>query len=137
MLRFWGMNWDTLHDLVALRERATRRPSEPDAAWTPSVDLLETDTAFLLVVELPGLAADEFQVSAVADGLVLTGERRNTTPAAQRYLRLERGHGRFSRAFNFGQAVDASAIVATFERGLLMITVPKAAVPADRRITIE
>lgn len=131
------MNWDTLHDLVALRERASRRPSQPDAAWSPSVDLLETATAFLLVAELPGLASDDFRVSATHDGLILAGERRSTGPAPQRFLRLERGHGRFSRAFSFGQAIDANAIVATFERGLLTITVPKLDVPADRRIRIE
>lgn len=131
------MNWDTLHDLVALRERATRRPSQPDAAWSPNVDLLETATAFLLVAELPGLGADDFRVSATGDGLVLTGQRRTSSPAPQRYLRLERGHGRFSRAFSFGQAIDANAIVASFERGLLTITIPKADVPSDRRITIE
>jgi HSP20 family protein len=130
------MDWDPLHELVALRDRSSRRPSQPDGAWTPNVDLLETEAAFVLVAELPGLKDGDLEITATSDGLVLAGQRRVLAPPAQRFLRMERGHGRFSRAFAFGEPIDVSGIKAHFDRGLLTITVPKAAPAPDRRITI-
>jgi HSP20 family protein len=131
------MNWDPLQEFVGLRDRALQRARQPDTAWTPSVDLLETESAFLFVIELPGLGAADFTINATSDGLSVTGQRPAVTPAPQRFFRMERGHGRFSRTFTFSEAVDANGIKATFERGLLNITVPKAASRADRRITVR
>ncbi len=131
------MNWDPLHDLVALHERGERRPPSGDGAWMPLVDLLETDGAFLIVAELPGLGADDFTITATADRLVLSGARRSAGTAAQRFLRLERGQGRFSRSFAFASPIDARAISAHFDAGLLQITVPKANGGSDRRIEVR
>jgi HSP20 family protein len=127
------MNW---RDLMALHERATRHPASQDGAWTPSVDLVETEAAFLIVVELPGLGPGDFSITAAADGLTLSGERPPMSPNPQRYFRMERGHGRFSRTFAFADAVQADGIRATFERGVLRITVPKLAARDTRRISI-
>jgi HSP20 family protein len=131
------MNWDPLQELVALRDRATRRPSSQDASWTPSVDLLETDASFIIVVELPGVEPDDFAISATTDGIVLTGQRRPLTPPPARFLRMERGHGRFSRAFAFAEPVDTSSVQASFDRGLLSILVPKGAPTSEGRIPIR
>lgn len=102
----------------------------------PLVDLLETDTAFLIVAELPGLGADDFSITATADRLVLSGARP-AGPAAPRFLRLERGHGRFSRSFAFASPIDVSGISARFESGLLQVTVPKASMGTDRRVEVR
>jgi HSP20 family protein len=130
------MNWDPLHELVALHERATRRSAGEESAWAPSVDLLETGEAFLIVVELPGIAAGDFSITASANGLVLSGQRPATIPAPKRFLRMERGHGRFSRSFSFGEPIDPAAVKATFERGLLQVCVPKAG-RIEERIAIR
>jgi HSP20 family protein len=130
-----AMNWDPLHELVALQERS-RQPIPPDAAWTPSVDMLETRDAFVIVVELPGARAEHLSITATQDGVVLSGERPAPAPPPQRFLRVERGYGRFSRAFNFAEPVDVNAIGAKFERGLLTITVPKAYPASEHRINI-
>jgi HSP20 family protein len=131
------MHWDPLHDLVVLRERSTRRPSAPDGAWAPSVDLLETDAAFLLIVELPGLGEADFSIRAAGNTVTLTGRRPAVVPPPVRYLRMERGHGKFSRSFTFGSQVAVNEIKASFDRGLLQITVPKTSSAGDRQqITI-
>lgn len=131
------MNWDPLHDLVALHERGERRPPGGDGAWTPLVDLLETDAAFLIVAELPGLGSDDFTITATADRLVLAGTRRAAGPTPRRFLRLERGHGRFSRSFAFASPIDVRGVAAHFDAGLLQITVPKASAGGDRRIEVR
>jgi HSP20 family protein len=130
------MNWDPLHELIALHDRSTRRPAPPDGAWSPSADLLETDAAFLLVVELPGLRPSDFSITASADGLVIAGQRPMISPAPQRYLRMERGYGRFSRTIAFAEPIAAGEVQARFERGLLIVTVPKAGPATTRRIAI-
>lgn len=137
VLRSGNVNWDSIHDLMALRERRARRTTSPEAGWAPPVDLLETEVAFVLVVELPGLGPDDFAISATQDGLVLSGSRPAPVPVPERYLRLERGQGRFTRTFSFGQAINTDRINAGFDRGLLTITVPKATSRAERRIPIS
>jgi HSP20 family protein len=130
------MKWDPLHELMSLHDRAARRSSPPDGAWSPNVDLLETREAFLLRVELPGLAPDEFSITTTGDGILLTGHRRVISPPPVRYLRMERGHGRFSRAFSFGTPVDTSKVQASYAAGLLTVTVPKLHQSGEHRIVI-
>lgn len=131
------MNWDSLSDLIALRERQSRRTAPPESGWAPSVDLLETDKTFVLFVELSGLSANDFTIAATPDSLTISGERPGATPLPERYLRLERGQGRFARSFSFGQSINPDQITAGFERGLLTITVPKAKTRAEHRIPIS
>jgi HSP20 family protein len=131
------MNWDSLHELVALRDRATRRQPTADSAWTPSVDLLDTAAAFFIVVELPGIDAADFSINAAGNKVVIAGGRQPVDPPPLRYLRMERGYGRFSRVFSFDEPVNTGAITASFDRGLLTVTIPKGLATADRRITID
>lgn len=131
------MIWDPLHELVSLHDRVNRRHGQGDAAWTPPVDLLETHDAFVLVAELPGFKAADVTVTATAGTLILTGERPPVVPAPERFLRIERGSGRFSRSFTFGEDIDVEAITATFERGLLTIRVPKASAGRHAHIVIR
>lgn len=131
------MIWDPLHDLVALHDRVNRRHGQGDAAWMPAVDLLETNEAFVLVAELPGFKVPDVTITATAGTLVLAGERPPAAPAPDRFLRIERGSGRFSRSFTFGEDIDVDGITATFERGLLTIRVPKASAGRHARIVIR
>jgi HSP20 family protein len=129
-----SMNWDPLHELLALHERTARRVSPQDSGWMPNVDLLETEAAFVIVAELPGFGPDDFAITATADGLTLSGQRA-PVEGTTRYLRMERGQGRFTRSFVFGEPVSANDIRASFDEGVLTVTVPKHA-PQKRRISI-
>lgn len=131
------MIWDPLHELVTLHDRVSRRHGQGDASWVPPVDLLETSEAFVLVAELPGFKAADVTITATAGTLVLAGERPLLAPAPERFLRIERSSGRFSRSFAFGEDIDVEAITATFERGLLTIRVPKASATRHARIVIR
>jgi HSP20 family protein len=131
------MNWDPLRGMVTLRGRPGRHPPLGEAAWIPSVDLLEAESSFLIIVELAGLGASDFSLTTSGNGLTLSGERPAPAGPAEGFIRLERGHGRFSRTFSFAEPVDVDAMQATFERGLLRITVPKARGADRRRIVIS
>jgi HSP20 family protein len=101
------------------------------------VDLYETPAQYVLVFELPGFGPDDFALSVSADALTLTGRRPGLEVPTQQYLRIERGQGAFTRAFNFPEPVDGTAVEAEFKEGILTVRVPKAGYVAPRRVDVS
>jgi HSP20 family protein len=127
--------WDPLQDLLALHERLNRLAGADEAGWMPPVDVSESPEYFTITAEVSGLSRDDIQL-VVQDGKVtLKGERPAGDARSVRFERVERGHGRFSRTFALPAAVDASAVSADLQNGVLTITIPKAS--GRRRIDIE
>lgn len=122
--------WDPLQDLLALQERINRLAGTDEAGWTPPVDIYETEARYVVTAEVAGLAREDLQIQLQDGKLTLRGERQSGEAASVRFERVERGHGRFVRAFVLPRAVDASAVTADLQDGVLTISVPKL---ADRR----
>ena len=74
--------------------------------------------------------------AATADGLTISGQR-SAIEGSPRYLRMERGQGRFTRTFVFGGPVVSRDIQASFEHGILSIRVTKSSPAQERRIAIS
>lgn len=92
--------------------------------WRPTLDLVETADAFLVLAELPGVRRDDVQLEVEGRWLELAGERR--MPGGERgFLRLEGSFGRFHRRLELPAAVDADGVVAELERGVLEVRLPK------------
>jgi HSP20 family protein len=107
---------------------ATLDRSEPVSAteWAPSVDVYECHDQLVIVVEVPGLAAEELKVVCRNRQIVISGERRSASPEHNvAFLCMERPHGRFSRAVPLALAVDIQRAVADLQGGLLTITIPR------------
>ncbi len=128
--------WDPLHDLLALHERMNRLGGESAPGWTPAVDMFEAADRFVINAELPGLARDDIHIEVQNDTVTLRGERCSKRPAQVRFHRVERGHGAFSRSFVLPQAIDADAMTAEFQDGVLTIVVPKIA-SNPRRVEVH
>lgn len=92
--------------------------------WAPSVDVLETEDAYLIFAELPGVRRDDIQLQVRDRRLELSG-RRQPLGENRNFLRMERSYGPFRRTFELGTPVDAGAISAGFEHGVLRVQVPK------------
>jgi HSP20 family protein len=122
--------WDPLQDLLALHERINRLAGSDEAGWMPAVDLYETPDRYVVTVEVAGLSRDDIQIHVQDGRLTLKGERPAHDPQSARFDRVERGHGRFARSFVLPQAVDAAAISADLDAGVLTIEIPKL---SDRR----
>ncbi len=106
--------------------------------WVPAVDVRETDEAYLLEAELPGLTRENISVSFEDGVLTLSGERRFQEESDEKtYRRIERRYGSFSRSFNLGRQVDAEKVEAAFHDGLLKISVPKTEAVKPRTIEIR
>jgi HSP20 family protein len=106
--------------------------------WTPPVDIEETENAYILRAELPGLTKDDLQITLENNVLRLSGERKVEKNVDQgNYHRIERVFGTFSRSFALPHEVDAEHVQARFENGVLTLTVPKAEQAKPRKIEIS
>ena len=127
--------WDPLRDLLALQEQIGQIVGTDAPGWTPPVDLYETGGAFVLTAELPGLTRGDIEIHAEETRVVIRGERTGHVPCEQ-YHRVERGHGRFSRAFLLPEPIDVEAVSADLKDGLLTVTIPKAGGRGARRVDV-
>jgi HSP20 family protein len=129
--------WDPLRDLLELHDHIGQLVGSDAPGWTPPVDLFETTDTFVLTVELPGLTRDQIDIHAEETLIVIRGERSGGQAACQQYHRVERGHGRFSRAFSLPEPIDVETVTADLKDGLLTITIPKAFGRGARRVAVE
>jgi HSP20 family protein len=127
--------WDPLRDLLAIQHRPDRFAPGP-AGWVPPVDLLETPDRYIITAEVPGLSREDVEIHMHEGRLTLSGTRRERGAAFEKYHRVERGHGTFSRTFQLPVPVDADRIVADLRDGVLTITCPKSTDPSARRIHV-
>ena len=118
-----------------LRDFFTPTPSTPATVWSPEVDIAENESAFLLSVSLPGIAREEVDLRFEDQQLILEGERKKED--GLHYLQQERRYGKFRRAFKIKTDIDLENIKATFQHGILTITLPKAESAKPKTININ
>ena len=110
-----------------------------NADWTPAVDIHETDKAYTLHVDVPGIAPKAIDVSMEKNVLAIKGERNNETSSeADGVRRIERQYGTFARYFTLPETADEEKIEANASNGVLTITIPKQkAASMTRRIDVK
>lgn len=128
--------WDPIRDLLAIQQRLDRFAPGPEG-WAPPVDLHETDDAYVLTAEVPGLAREDLQIHVHDGRLTLTGTRHERPVPCEQYHRVERGHGTFNRSFQLPLPIAVDRIAADLKDGVLTVTVPKSPEPAPRRIRVS
>jgi HSP20 family protein len=92
--------------------------------FVPAVDIWEDDQQVVIELDIPGCKLDGLSAEAVDGQLLVTGERAPSDGARRRY-RSERWQGRFIRSFTLPQGVDGGAISASYDDGVLTVTLPK------------
>jgi HSP20 family protein len=107
-------------------------------AWVPSVDIYETDQHEVVVkAELPDMKREDISVTFENNVLTLRGERKLSDEAANdRYQRLERFYGTFTRSFTLPSTVDAGNISATYKDGVLTVRLPQREEAKPRQISV-
>ena len=114
------------------------RGGAPSRRWIPAMDLVETADQYVLRADLPGLDDDDVNVQLEDNVLTISGERKAEHDDRQEgYYRLERAFGAFSRSLTLPEGVDADAIAATFDKGVLEIRIPKPEARRPRRVEIK
>ena len=132
------MAWDPLRDLRAWQEGLDRLTAQHGGAWAPPIDVYETDDAYVVSAEVPGLSRGDLDIAIEKSRLAIRGRRPD--PPGDRpvhYHQMERGHGAFARTFEFAEAVQPDAISADLRDGVLTIKLPKLTPPPTRRIQVQ
>ena len=105
--------------------------------WMPAMDLVETDDHFVLRADLPGLSEEDVNIEVEDRVLTVSGERKaEHEETKEGYHRVERAFGSFSRSLTLPDGVDAEAVSASFDRGVLEIRIPKPEQRKPRKISI-
>ena len=143
------MKWDPFRELEEVSNRLNRvfgRPLarlEPNemmtmADWTPSADISETDTAYLIKAEIPGVNKEDVKVSIENGMLTIQGERKmEKEEKGKKYHRIERSYGSFMRSFRVPDDADESAVKAEFKDGVLNVTLNKSAKAKPKAINVS
>lgn len=102
------------------------------------VDLTETKDAYLLKASLPGMKPEHITIEATADGLTIKGEQKESTELKEeQYLRKELHYGKVQRSFTLPLAIDPNKVEASFENGIVTVTLPKTEVVKPKTITLK
>lgn len=105
----------------------------------PEADVVETEREILVVMDTPGMSAENMDIGLENNVLTVSGERRSEwqEEGNQRFHLSERRYGSFSRSFILPRDVDQEQIQARFENGVLTVRIPKSEKARRRRIEIQ
>lgn len=143
------IRWDPWKDLIALQERMTRLLEESfgrlrreeglvSGAWTPAVDIYETENSLVVTAEIPGVSEKDIDVRIENNQLVIKGERKfEKETKEENYHRIERVYGNFYRSFSLPNTVDPDKVRAEYKNGVLKITLGKKEEVKPKQIKIE
>jgi HSP20 family protein len=138
-LAVFNRRWDRLFDDLASRHFV--RPLGSDWArgnWSPAINVLEKTHAIEITADMPGLRAEDVEVTVQDGVLTLTGERKfEEASEGETYHRVERGYGRFERTFNLPDTVDTDKIEARFKDGEMLVVLPKREETKPRKVNVK
>lgn len=103
----------------------------------PRTNLYDTDEAYVLFAEVPGLGDKDININVHQDVLTLSGERKSDIPEGYSVHRQERVPMRFSRSFTLPGRIDSDKVKAVVRDGILTVTLPKSPEARPRQINIE
>jgi len=145
-----SQQWNPLQDLVLLQDRmnrlfedATQRRTQADAGagdqferadWTPASDIYETESGYLIAIDLPGIDRQALEIDIDDNRLVVKGVREVTE---SRQHRSERPRGKFLRTYSVPGSVDQAKIAAEYKDGVLQISLPKRTEQKPKKIDIK
>lgn len=142
------VRFDPFREMRSLQDEVNRlfassfnRNSDNDivrGAWNPSVDIFENKDQIVLEAELPGIKADEVNISIENNILTIHGERKfEKKDEGDNFHRVERSYGSFTRSFTLPPTVSSENANAEFENGVLRLTLAKREEAKPRRIEIK
>jgi HSP20 family protein len=135
---------DTLFDRLSrdmwpMWNRGVEREAEGEELRLPRTNITETEKDYVFTVEMPGLSKKDVEVRIESDTLIVRGEKTEKTEKneGKEHIRREIRSTRFERSFYLGGNVDADAIKATMDDGVLTVTLSKRPEKVGRKIDIS
>ncbi|MDZ7717049.1 MAG: Hsp20/alpha crystallin family protein [Balneolaceae bacterium] len=107
-------------------------------SFVPGIDISETDNQFLISAELPGMTKEDIDISLDNGRLSISGERKfEQEEEGKTFHRVETRYGSFNRSFQLPDNVDEESIQATYDNGLLNISIDKSEDKVKKKIEIS
>ena len=132
--------WDLFRDLRSVEDEFDKiagRAFSRDT-WVPALDVRESQDRFDVTVDLPGLDPDDVNVTFEDGMLSISGKREfSAEDRGETWHRIERSFGTFARSMRLPQTADTERIEATFEKGVLTVSVPKTEQAKPRTIEVR
>jgi HSP20 family protein len=136
------MRWNPIREMIEMQRAVDRAFNENffnkadfREAWSLPVDAYATEDAIVLVANVPGIKPDDLNITLEGDTLTIRGEIKAEND--KRFLLRERVAGKFERVLTISTPVEANKVEATFENGVLTLTLPKAEAVKPRTIQIK
>ncbi|HEV8383005.1 MAG TPA: Hsp20/alpha crystallin family protein [Gemmatimonadales bacterium] len=127
-----------LNDAFGLAGLDSQFQDNVGASWVPPVDILEEPDAIRIMAEVPGVRPEDVKISLEGNVLTIHGTKQQLAEErTERVHRYERTYGVFERTFTLPATVDANNIKASYEQGVLTVTLPKMAEARPRQIHVE
>lgn len=139
------IRWNPAREMVRLSDAMDRMFED---SWTRQgqrrmdretrlpIDVYTTPSEIILMANVPGLKPDEVSITLEGDTLAISGEIKPPMENVD-YIFQERPYGKFNRTLTINVPVDVDKVEATFENGVLIITVPKAEAARPKTIKVE
>jgi HSP20 family protein len=122
----WSNLRDELNSLFDLPFLANSSRQDLFGGWSPALDLYQNSDNVVAVLELPGMQKEDIEISLHDGTLTISGERKRSSSNGEKAERTERYVGSFRRSVSLPVRVDANKVNATYQDGILTITLPKA-----------
>jgi HSP20 family protein len=109
-----------------------------NSVWMPPVDVFESGESIVLKADLPDVKKDEVDISIENNTLTLKGERKMEKETTEKnFYRMERSYGTFTRSFTLPPTIAPEKVEASFENGVLTITLPKREEAKPKQIQVK
>jgi HSP20 family protein len=109
-----------------------------DLGWNPSFEVRETDDAFLIKGDMPGIKQEDLEINLVGNNLQVSGSRAQEQEQDEgTWHTYERSYGQFSRTFPLPESADPDKVSCDLKDGVLTVVVPKQAGSAPQRRKIQ
>lgn len=141
------VKWDPFHEMTNLQHSINKLFDDRflkssdlglSQGWAFPVDIKETADSIVIKAEMPGLTREDVKITFSDNLLTIRGQRQKENKfEGERYLRVERSYGNFSRTFNLDFPVKAEEIKARFQDGILEVLLPKKEEAKPKEITID
>jgi HSP20 family protein len=107
-------------------------------SWAPAADIFETEHELVVKADLPDVDPKDLDIRVENNILTIRGERKFEKKVSEdKYLRVERAYGSFSRSFSLANTVNAEAIKADYQNGVLTLTIPKREEAKPKQIKVN
>lgn len=133
------LEWTPLRGLrnaAPLRGRVAR-PTVSRSEWLPATDIIDTESDYVLKMEVPGFRKNDMLIEFKDSILSVKGEKQEGNADDVEFIRGERRHGNFSRSFRFPGDVDGKKINAKLKDGILELRVAKPEEKKPNRIELK